>query len=72
MTDQENRFGGGRRPMALLWVTIALAVALLLPLRRSDVLVDVYGFQIAVWILAIAFYFVGIVAGWASFRARHG
>lgn len=72
MTDQENRSGGGRGSMALLWATIALVVVLLLPLRRSDVLVEVYGFEIAVWILAIAFYFVGIVAGWASFKARQG
>lgn len=56
----------------LLWVTIIAAVALLLPLRGLDVSVELYGVQVAVWLLAIVFYLIGIVAGWASFRARAG
>lgn len=55
-----------------MWVTIALVVVLLLPLRQSDAAVEVYGVEVAVFLLAIVFYVVGIVAGWASFKARQG
>ena len=58
--------------MALLWVAIAVAVALLIPLRGVDASVEVYGLDVAVWLVAVVFYLVGIVAGWASFKARSG
>lgn len=69
VTDPKGT-GGGLGAMALLWVAIAVAIALLLPLRNAAVSVDLYGVNVDVWILAVVFYLVGVVAGWASFRAR--
>jgi hypothetical protein len=72
MTDEQGRSGGSRAAMAVLWGAIAVAVALLLPLRGTDASVELYGLEVAVWLLAVVFYLVGTVAGWASFRARRG
>ncbi len=70
MTDQQSRSGGSRGAMIVLWLAIAAAIALLLPLRGVDSSVEIYGIEVAVWLLAVVFYLVGVVAGWASFRAR--
>lgn len=71
MTEQQNPSSGRRRaPLIVLWVAIALVVVLLIPLRQSSVLVEVYGVEVAVWLVAVVFYLAGIVAGFAAFRAR--
>ncbi len=72
MTDQQNRFGANGRFRAIMWLAIAAAVALLLPLRQSDLTVTIYGFEMAVWLLAGLFYVIGLTAGWAAFMARRG
>ncbi len=72
MTDQQNRSGGNGRFRALMWLAIAAAVALLLPLRQSDVSVAIYGFEMAIWLVAGLFYVIGLAAGWAAFMARRG
>ena len=72
MTGHESRSGGGRGATALLWVAIALVVVLLLPLRQVDVAVEIYGVEVAVWLLAVVFYLVGVLAGFAAFMARRG
>lgn len=72
MTDQQNRPGGKGRFRALMWVAIAVAVALLVPLRQSDISVTIYGVEMAVWLVAGLFYVVGLAAGWAAFMARRG
>lgn len=70
MVTGSNAKGGGRAAVAVLWLAIAAAIALLLPLRSVDVSVDIYGMRLDVWLVAVIFYLVGVVAGWASFRAR--
>lgn len=55
-----------------MWLAIAAAVALLLPLRQSDVSVAIYGFEMAIWLVAGLFYVIGLAAGWAAFMARRG
>lgn len=70
MTDEGNRGAGGMR--ALMWLAIAVAIALLIPLRQSGVSVQVYGVEMAVWVVAIVFYLIGLAAGWAAFKARRG
>lgn len=55
-----------------MWLAIAAAVALLLPLRQSDLSVTLYGFEMAVWLVAALFYVIGLAAGWAAFMARRG
>jgi hypothetical protein len=72
LTSQNPAPGRNRGATVLLWVAIIVTIALLLPLRGLDVSVEVYGVQVAVWLLALVFYLVGVVAGWASFRARAG
>ncbi len=72
MTDQQNRSGGNGRFQAIMWLAIAAAVALLLPLRQSDLSVTIYGFEMAVWLVAGLFYVIGLAAGWAAFMARRG
>lgn len=72
MTDQQNRSGVNGRYRALMWLAIAAAVALLLPLRQSDLSVTIYGFEMAVWLLAGLFYVIGLAAGWTAFMARRG
>ncbi len=72
MTDQQNRSGGNGRFQAIMWLAIAAAVALLLPLRQSDLAVTIYGFEMAVWLVAGLFYVIGLAAGWAAFMARRG
>lgn len=70
MTDPQSgqrRRGGA---LAAMWVALGLTVALLLPLRQVDQSVTIYGLEVAVWVLAIVFYLLGLAAGWASFRAR--
>lgn len=72
MSDRQNRPQLNGRFMALMWLAIAVAVVLVVPLRQSDVSVTVYGVEVAVWIAAAVFYVVGLVAGWAAFMARRG
>lgn len=72
MTDQQSRSGVNRRFRALMWLAIAVAVILLVPLRQSDVAVTLYGFEMAVWLIAALFYVIGLAAGWAAFMARRG
>lgn len=72
MTDQQNRSGVNGRYRAIMWLAIAAAVALLLPLRQSDLSVTLYGFEMAVWLFAALFYVIGLAAGWAAFMARRG
>ncbi len=72
MTDQQNRSGVNGRFRALMWLAIAVAVALLVPLRNSDLSVTIYGIEMAVWLVAGLFYVVGLAAGWAAFMARRG
>lgn len=69
MTDQAAR-RGRRVSLWVMWLVLAAAVALLLPLRDVDVSVTVYGVEVAVWLLAVAFYTLGLAAGWASLAAR--
>lgn len=70
MTDQQNRSGGNGRYQAIMWLAIAIAVVLLVPLRQSDLTVTLYGFEMAVWLVAALFYVIGLAAGWAAFMAR--
>jgi len=72
VTDQRNRSGFNGRYQAVMWLAIAVAVALLVPLRQSDLSVTLYGFEMAVWLLAALFYVIGLAAGWAAFMARRG
>lgn len=72
MTDQQNRPGVNGRYHALMWLAIAVAVALLVPLRQSDLSVTLYGFEMAVWLVAALLYVIGLAAGWAAFMARRG
>lgn len=72
MTDQQSRPGANGRFRALMWLAIAAAVALLLPLRQSDLSVTIYGLEMAVWLVAGLFYVIGLAAGWAAFMARRG
>lgn len=72
MTDQQNRSGVNGRYRALMWLAIAVAVALLVPLRQSDLSVTLYGFEMAVWLVAALLYVIGLAAGWAAFMARRG
>lgn len=72
MTDQQNRSGFNGRYQALMWLAIAAAVALLVPLRQSDLSVTLYGLEMAVWLVAALFYVIGLAAGWAAFMARRG
>lgn len=55
-----------------MWLAIAAAVALLMPLHQSDVSVTIYGFEMAIWLVAGLFYVIGLAAGWAAFMARRG
>ncbi len=72
MSVQEPPRTGGRgfrlATLALLIVTLAL----LLPLRQVDASVPMYGVEVAVWLVAIGFYTLGLAAGWVSMRARRG
>lgn len=70
MTDQQNRSAGNGKFRVLMWLAIAAAVVLLLPLRQSDLSVTIYGFEMAVWLVAGLFYVIGLAAGWAAFMAR--
>lgn len=72
MTDQQNRSGFNGKYQAVMWLAIAAAVVLLVPLRQSDLSVTLYGFEVAVWLLAALFYVIGLAAGWAAFMARRG
>lgn len=72
MTDQQNRSGVNGRYRAFMWLAIAAAVVLLVPLRQSELTVTLYGFEMAVWLIAALFYVIGLAAGWAAFMARRG
>lgn len=70
MTNQQPASERSRGSVVLLWASIIAAIALLLPLRGMDVSVELYGVDVAIWLMALVFYLVGVVAGFASFMAR--
>lgn len=69
MTEQQNHSGVKGRFLVLMW--LAIAVALLVTLRESETRVEIYGAEMAIWIVAI-FYGMGLAEGWAAFMARWG
>ena len=72
MSVQERpRTGGGGFRLATFALLI-LTLALLLPLRQVEASVPMYGVEVAVWLVAIGFYTLGLTAGWVSMRARRG
>lgn len=72
MTEQQNHYGANGRFLVLMWLAIAVAVALLVPLRESEIRVEIYGVEMAIWLVAAVFYIIGLAAGWAAFMARRG
>lgn len=72
MTEQQNHSGAKGRFLVIMWLAIAVAVALLVPLRDSETRVGIYGVEMAIWIVAAIFYVIGLAAGWAAFMARRG
>lgn len=70
MGAQKHDTRPSRGHRVVTFVVLALTIALLLPLRQVDTSVRMYGVDVAVWLLAIGFYTLGLAAGWASLRAR--
>lgn len=72
MTEQQNHSGVNGRFLVLMWMAIAVAVALIVPLRASEIRVEIYGVEMAIWLVGAVFYVIGLAAGWAAFMARRG
>lgn len=69
MTSEDARSAGSGYRLATFGVLI-VTLALLVPLRQVEVSVPMYGIEVAVWLLAVGFYLLGLIAGWVSVRAR--
>lgn len=62
--------GTDRKWQTIGIVLVVVAALLLLPLVNDGSRVDVFGLDIPVWLVAFAFYALGVLAGAAAVRSR--